>query len=454
MKRYKIWKISRAFNSGQWEYARSLSKKLIDHGTCIEFASDIILRSYWNEKRYRDVINFAKKYPSADTANLSKKATDRLEGKIAAIPFDSSSDDLLPNWDPSQLSKMWTQENQVIWFRTPYGCVKFIMPEDYELKSTSAALLELASELLLWTWHPNLRDCGSSKREMGSKYALSFSCGIDSTAAMSLMPDDTILAYHRRDFKSMLDHSNAEVLIEQIKKKTSRDVIVIPSDHEKIRTHEGLNAGFSTDYAAGVHLILMADHLDLKGIAFGTPIDNTWLSRGRKYRNFEDSAHWKRWKSRFQKAGLELVLPINMISEAGALKICKNGPLIDHINSCLRSENGKWCGKCWKCFHKNGPLGRDFDPNAHEIRTYLNKRPLRTAMHALWAIKNMQLEELVPDLNHLLNDNLDWWEEYYSPGINLLPLDLKQHINQRLDEELKVMSLPIVLETIDLFPND
>ena len=77
----------------------------------------------------------------------------------------------------------------------------------------------------------------------------------------------------------------------------------------------GKPTGFSTDYAAGVHLVLLADHLDLKGIAFGTPIDNTWLAKGKNSVYFSESNHRDYWQGRFAEAGLELILPINMISK-------------------------------------------------------------------------------------------------------------------------------------------
>ena len=52
--------------------------------------------------------------------------------------------------------------------------------------------------------------------------------------------------------------------------------------------------------------------------------------------------------------------------------------------------------ECWKCFHKNGPLGRPFNFNAKEIQVFLNRKIIPTAMHALWAIDTMGLEKSSP----------------------------------------------------------
>ena len=68
--------------------------------------------------------------------------------------------------------------------------------------------------------------------------------------------------------------------------RENRDVLVVKSNHEHLRKLRGQQTGFSTSYAAGVHLVLLADFLNLRGIAFGTPIENTWLAKGVKFRFF------------------------------------------------------------------------------------------------------------------------------------------------------------------------
>ena len=452
MRRINRWLIRRAYNSGDWAKARRQAFVLLKDMKDSEFAQDIIIRSYWNERRWNDVISFSERWPKLEWKEYSDKARKNMNPKI--IPFENEPDGLLPEWDANSPLSMWAQCDERVWFRTPHGCVHFDFPEGYDLNKTSPALIELATEILLFPWHRELRNLGDSTRKPGKNVSLSFSCGVDSTAAMLIMPKNTILSYHRRDFDSLLNHSNADKLIEQLNVRFEREVIEVSSDHEKIRTYEELNTGFSSTYAAGVHLILLADHLDLKGIAFGTPIDNCWLQRGNKYRDFANSRHLERWTERFEKAGLDIIFPINMISEAGALQICKNSKLIDYINSCLRGNDGQGCGKCWKCFHKNGPLGRTIDSSSREIKKFLSTRPLKTGMQVLWAMQKMELKHLVPDLQHLFEQDLQWWEKYYTPGFDLLPEYLDKYIRDRIIEELEPMPLPYQLEDVDLFPVD
>jgi hypothetical protein len=229
-----------------------------------------------------------------------------------------------------------------------------------------------------------------------------------------------------------------------------RKVLCIPSNHERIRLAHGLNVGFSSANAAGVHLILLADYLDLKGIAFGTPIDNTWLKSGRTFRDFSQSHYWKYWEGQFSKAGLSYVLPINHISEAGAMEICKQSVLSESVNSCLRGVDGKWCGKCWKCFHKNGPLGRKIDPHSKEITTFLSAKPLRTAQHALWALKEQNLIHLAPQFSDLIKLDLSWWREAYPPGLEIIDRTWRVGIQEKTQEYLSWMRSPFLLADVDL----
>ena len=248
----------------------------------------------------------------------------------------------------------------------------------------------------------------------------------------------------------MLSHTLPLATFEAIKQRTGREVLCIPSNHERIRTYHGKVNGFSDAHAAGVHLVLLADHLNLAGIAFGTPIDNTWLKRGSVYRDFSTDPYWTKSRAMFARAGLAYVLPVNHITEAGALEVCRQSELADVVNSCLRGVGKRWCGRCWKCFHKNGPLGREVDPTAPEITTFLNTKPLRTAQHALWALQVQQLEHLAPHLAPFLESDLSWWVDVYPPGLALIDEPWRTTVEQRSDAVLTRMTEPYPLESVHI----
>ena len=73
-------------------------------------------------------------------------------------------------------------------------------------------------------------------------------------------------------------------------------------------------------------------------------------------------------------------------------------------------------------------------------------------MHSLWAIKSMNLEHLVPDLQPFLEQDFSWWENYYAPGLELLPLDLRDSIEENLKLKLEVLDNHAKLTDVDIFP--
>ena len=437
----------RAYNSGKWDDSRTHANKLLCKPSESNLAKSVIIRSYWNEGNLERVGELLAIWQDDELGFIRDKyeIATNIPSESEGLPRPNT----YKKWNSEDLCSNFVQEGNLLWLKTPNMWVYWEMPSAFELDKTNLALLELAAELVLSPWEKSTQKPFSAKRDFGKNYSLSFSAGTDSTAAMLLMPKNTILGYHQRDYDSMIDHRNALNLINYVKKE--RDVIIVKSNHEQVRSNYGKPNGFSTDYAAGVHLILLADFLDLRGVAFGLVIENGWLKKGAKYRNFADTWHWNYWSKRFNDAGLHLVLPVNMISEAGCMKICHSNEIGQHLNSCMRGNGKGGCGKCWKCFHKNGPIGRSIDCSSFEISTYLRKRPLRTAMHALWAIKSMGLENLVPDLKPLLQQDFSWWENYYAPGLELLPIDLRETIEKNLIKNLDVMDNTSRLARINLF---
>lgn len=446
-----LWRarVRRLYNHSRFKEAENLARKKIDNNTQSEFARDIIVRSLYNMMDWEGVETFCLDYPSQRYEKYSSRA--RLK-RIS----NSNFVDLEPErfsekkWDKEDLLSNWHQEGNRLWLRHENGWTFWNMPDGFKLEEMSSSLLHLSLEILLSPWNPEVKKWVVETRSAGKNLALSYSGGVDSTAAALLLPDDTILAYHRRSFDSMLTHDLATNVFDFWQAKLDREVLQIASNHERIRTYHNLQVGFSTANAAAVHLILLADYLDLKGIAFGTPIDNTWLKKGSKYRDFSESQYLKYWSSQFAKAGLEYILPINHISEAGALLICSQSDLGNIVNSCLRGAGTNWCGKCWKCFHKNGPLGREFDPTSKEITQFLHTKPLRTAQHVLWALKKQNLEDIAPHLAPHIDDDFLWWEQAYPKGLELFEPNLRSQIKENTEKYLRWMKEPYSLEKVDL----
>ena len=176
------------------------------------------------------------------------------------------------------------------------------------------------------------------------------------------------------------------------------------------------------------------------------------MVKGSKYRDFSNSNYWIRWKKYFSHAGLNLEFPINHISEAGALRVCQQSGFIDYINSCLRGSDGVGCGACWKCFNKNGPLGREIQFESKEIQKFLHGIPLRTGQHVLWSLQTQNLEDKVPHLQHFLGESLVWWERYYEPGLEIISTELRSVVEENTKKYLQPMGENAPIEKVDLYP--
>ncbi|RJU81486.1 MAG: hypothetical protein DWC09_04435 [Candidatus Poseidoniales archaeon] len=460
----------RAYNAGNYSKALHHAEKLVDIPREQKLARSVIIRSYWNQQQYEEIVQLLQQWKDSELLPYLQKSIDQLlvleargeEVSISLRGFQSKRHASLQKnqpipvsereWNKEKIIENFFQENQRIWFRFPQNYCYWDMPEDFNIEQVHPSLLGLVAELLLSPWHKEAKLQIQSPRKKGSHLGLSFSAGTDSTAAYLVLPDDTILGYHERSFESQLKHDNAKKLINHLIDVHDRKVLSIPSNHEIIRTYHDQSIGFSTDLACASHLILLADHLDLGGIAFGMPVDNSWLWKGRVFRNFENTPYFQYWTKRFSHAGLDLTLPIAGVSEAGAMKICQQSELLPYLNSCMRKNGNGGCGECWKCFHKNGPLGRPFNFNAKEIQVFLNRKIIPTAMHALWAIDIMGLKNQAPlSIQELLENDFSWWDKVYPPSKEIIPSQWREHVWERISTYLEMMEAPYPLEMVNLY---
>ena len=449
----------RAYNSGRWERARHYAYQLISNPKEQPLARSVIIRSYWNEGDYEKVVKLNEAWDhefdellhrNSKIVPLNQDGEPSYSSKVEAWHRTQPKPLNDIDFDDRKMENNFIQEGHRLWMKHPLGWTFWDMPEAFVLEATHVDLLRLTAEILLYPWYSNTRQEFEKTRNKGTIPALAFSAGTDSTAAAMIMPENTVLGYHRRTVDSILDHRNADRLLKHMT-SSGRTIIDIASNHELIRTYHHKQIGFSTDFACSTHLILLSDLYNLGTIAFGMPLDNTYLWKGRKFRNFLETDYFQYWSKRFAEAGLELLLPIGGISEAGCLQICKESGISEFMNSCLRGDGINGCGKCWKCFHKNGPLGREFNINAREIQTFLNRTPLPTATHALWALKEMNLEEETSHLTELLQTDLSWWTKVYPPSEELHPPLWRDLLNEKLYTYLDKMNQPYALEELNLY---
>lgn len=355
--------------------------------------------------------------------------------------------------------KRWKQKGRLLYFDALKRMIHFEMPVGWNLLDTHPDLFQLAHYVLMYPFETNILESWKPSRTPGFRPGLSFSGGVDSTACLELMPRNTIALYHERTgFSSTLNHSNAYSILDKLNDEGTV-VFKIPSNHELIRTDYSKNIGFSSDFAAGVHVILMADYLNLDSIAFGLPLENSYLFHGHKGRNFATSKYWVKYSEIFASCGLELYYPSAGLSEFINLKIVNSLSYGELAQSCLRSKkSGQVCGICWKCFRKNSMRGEEIILS-EEVKTFLSKKPLKQAASTLYAIQKLpgkdkqSIIKRFPELEEYMDANFTFLERYHPSSEIFVPKQYRSLYLNKLQENFEVMSLEEVkeLQSLDLF---
>jgi glycosyltransferase involved in cell wall biosynthesis len=339
--------------------------------------------------------------------------------------------------DSYDVTTRWRQQGRILMFDAITRTVRFKMPLGWRIEDTHRDLFRLAHYLLTSPWEPGILQGWHPSRKKGWRPALSYSAGVDSHACLELMPKNTLVMYHERaGFESALDHSNALVMLNALQ-DDGHTVIRIESNHEQIRMDRGKNPGFSTDLAVGAHAVLLADFFGISGVAFGMPIENSYLFHGHTGRDFLKSRYWQHHSSIFEKAGLDLILPTAGLSELINLKIVEDSKHGALAQSCLRSNvPGEVCGTCWKCFRKNSLRG-EVAKISSEVQQFLNKEPLKQAASTIYALQ--QIKKIQPKLlgpySHLeshLTLELDWLNRHHPDAVQFVPENMRPLYHNKL----------------------
>lgn len=363
---------------------------------------------------------------------------------------------------PYNVAKRWKQDGNILYFVFNDLEVYFKMPTDWKIEETHEDLFRVANYVMTSPWEEGVLDDWIPSRQPGWRPGLAFSGGVDSVASMLLMPQDTALVYNRREgFESSMNHTNAERLFRHMLESMGRPVLQVPSNHEIIRKFNGKTAGFSTDYACAVQVILLADYLQLDSIGTGMPLENTYLFHGHKYRNFGASWFWRHHSEIFKNIGLSIYQPVAGCSEIINQRIVSENQLIEYAQSCLRSDKpGMPCGSCWKCFRKNTLSGHEFT-FSNEIDTFLQKRPLKQAASTLYSIQALEggpfyadIIDKSEDLLDLINGDYSFLEFHHESSFKLIPEKYRRFTTNRLSLYSKAMGSKElqVLKSMDLFP--
>ncbi|MBG0832254.1 hypothetical protein HS041_31595 [Planomonospora sp. ID67723] len=207
----------------------------------------------------------------------------------------------------------------------------------------------------------------------GSRPAISYSGGADSVAVAAMLPDAPLVHFQRVPHPRVPNrwtHYRSDVLA-RLAAETGREPVIVRSDLEF--TIAEPRPGYPEHHAVAAGALLLADELDLGGLAFGYELGSRWLG-GDRYllRYTPDNPMWSAhgaWGRAFAAAGLHIVLPVGGVSEAVTMRLALGSSLREQVRWCLRGTDGP-CGTCGKCLYKE------------LIQAAVERRPLRTTVTA------------------------------------------------------------------------
>lgn len=282
-----------------------------------------------------------------------------------------------------------------------------------------------------------------------SYIGLAYSGGADSTAALSVLPKTTIPIFlDRPTMENTLYSKEAAIQSCESLKKVGYQCLLIACDLESMR--EPL--GFPTDLSNGVPAILLAQKLNLFGIAYGTVLESIYGLGRLKFKDYEETSHKQMWWNVFESAGLPLTFPIAGVSEVGTELICSRSSIGSVARSCIRGTTLNPCYKCWKCFRKltlKKSLDLDSEGDEHlnslisnkEVRTKLSKMPISHENVLLYAFSKLEMSVYPPGFSARFSHNLDldYLEKWYCPSSEYIDPKIRSEVISNICQYLSPM---------------
>lgn len=280
---------------------------------------------------------------------------------------------------------------------------------------------------------------------------LAFSGGVDSTAALALMPRNTVPVFLDRPHRvntTLYNKSAAKATLAFLEAKGIPN-IAISTDVEFIRNP----VGFPTDLATGIPVLALASHFQFDSVGFGTVMESAYRIGHERSRNYIDSPHYKVWAPLFSAAGLQLFLPVAGVSEVGTSTIVHRSPYRGMARSCIRGDWPQTCNNCWKCFRKklieHGINQTNF--SEHQFIESLQSKEVVSKLSAEfishenvlgWALNKIERGSKLDLLfNRLVASTypLHHLDAFYPPAIDLVPPKYRLHVLEQLRKYLPEM---------------
>jgi len=276
------------------------------------------------------------------------------------------------------------------------------------------------------------------------RMGLAFSGGVDSTAALSVLPADTVPVFMLRPGRKKSLY-NPEAALEScnLLSEIGYDVRIVECDVEYLRNP----VGFPTDLAHAIPAILLADELSIDALSFGTVLESAFGIGHQSFRDYFSGSHKRFYGSLFESVGISLTLPISGISEVGTSIIVNSSPLGQFSQSCIRGGWGKPCNRCWKCCRKGllssalysnklNDLEVDEMFSSEEVRGKISAIPISHENVIEYSLQRINSEgnQIIDLLKNRVDrgSKLDHLERWYGPSIDLVPGKYRREVKEKI----------------------
>ncbi|MER7504142.1 DUF6395 domain-containing protein [Nonomuraea pusilla] len=305
-------------------------------------------------------------------------------------------------------------------------------------------------------WGIEAGPAGAEPRPAGRTLAISYSGGADSVAAAAMHPDAPFVHFKRVPHPRVPNrwtHYRSDVLA-KLAERTGRELTTVTSDLEFTLAEP--RPGYPEHHAVAAGALLLADRMDLGGLAFGYELGSRWLG-GDRYllRYTPDNPMWAphgAWGRLFAAAGVHIVLPVGGVSEAVTMRVALNSDLKDHVRWCLRGTDGP-CRTCEKCLYKEliqaaverRPLDTPITPDRPVARKWLRPPPYggqEMVEYALARIPGVERTLFAEALDHFeaTEESTSWLDHCYPPALDEIPQPWREEAAAFVGEHVGLMT--------------
>jgi len=282
--------------------------------------------------------------------------------------------------------------------------------------------------------------------------ALAYSGGVDSTAAMSVMPDNTVLIFADRVDKKDQRYNKSAVYsaIDNLTKK-ERHVIKVETDIEYV-----INPiTFAHPLAPSIPAILLSESLNLDTVAFGNLLENIYGVLDNKF-VYPDKSVFTQYDKLFDVCGISAAHVTAGLTTFSTSLITNGAGTADIAQSCMYGEElGKPCMQCLKCLYKvlysriinNQPiLDEEIDSlfSSWAVAKEFKSTPTRVQNAYMHLVSQIDSKHpVIKLLRKKLNTDTyttGWMNGWYSDSKTLIPNQYESQIVNSIKEFVNPMS--------------